>query len=76
MFRFPPETDMHLKNDDSFDRRSILWMLASVVLFATNTLTIRFVAVHFPAADGWVAMLFRGTVGLAVVFSLFGFGRG
>jgi drug/metabolite transporter (DMT)-like permease len=75
MFRFPPETDMHLKNDDSFDRRSILWMLASVVLFATNTLAIRAVAVHFPA-DGWVAMLFRGGVGLIVVFSLFGFGRG
>lgn len=76
MFWFSPETDMHLNNDDSFDRRSILLMLSSVVLFATNTLTIRAVAVHFPAADGWVAMLFRGSVGLAVVFALFGFGRG
>lgn len=67
---------MPLQNDDSFDRRSILLMLGSVVLFATNTLTIRAVAMHTPAADGWVAMLFRGGVGIAVVFALFGFGRG
>lgn len=67
---------MHLKNDDSFDRRSILLMLASVVLFATNVLLIRAVALHAPAADGWVGMLFRGAVGIAVVFALYGFGRG
>lgn len=67
---------MPLKNDDSFDRRSIQLMLASVVLFAANTLMIRAVALHAPAADGWVAMLFRGGVGLVVVFALFGFGRG
>ncbi|MES2658410.1 MAG: DMT family transporter [Verrucomicrobiota bacterium] len=67
---------MHLRNDDSFDRRSILLMLASVVLFATNVLLIRAVALHTPAADGWVGMLFRGGVGLAVVFALHGFGRG
>ena len=65
-----------MQHDDSFDRRSILLMLASVVLFATNTLLIRAVALHAPAADGWVAMLFRGGVGLLVVFALFGFGRG
>lgn len=67
---------MHSPNDDSFDRRSILLMLASVVLFATNTLMIRAVALSAPAVDGWVAMLFRGSVGIAVVFALFGFGRG
>ncbi len=67
---------MHSPNDDSFDRRSILLMLASVVLFATNTLLIRAVALSAPAVDGWVAMLFRGSVGIAVVFALFGFGRG
>ena len=65
-----------MQHDDSFDRRSILLMLASVVLFATNTLLIRAVALHAPTADGWVAMLFRGGVGLLVVFALFGFGRG
>ena len=67
---------MHLKNDDSFDRRSVMLMLGSVVLFAANTLMIRAVALHTPAADGWVAILFRGAVGLAVVYALFGRGRG
>ena len=67
---------MHLKTDDSFDRRSVMLMLGSVVLFAANTLLIRAVALHTPAADGWVAILFRGAVGLAVVYALFGRGRG
>lgn len=67
---------MHLKNDDSLDRRSVMLMLSSVVLFAANTLMIRAVALHTPAADGWVAIIFRGAVGLAVVYALFGRGRG
>ena len=67
---------MHPKNDDSFDRRSVMLMLGSVVLFAANTLMIRAVALHTPAADGWVAILFRGGVGLLVVYALFGMGRG
>ncbi|RYD18881.1 MAG: DMT family transporter [Verrucomicrobiaceae bacterium] len=67
---------MHQRPDDTFDRRSILLMLASVVLFAANTLLIRAAALHAPAADGWVAMLFRGVVGIIVVYALFGFGRG
>ena len=67
---------MHLKNDDSFDRRSVMLMLGSVVLFAANTLMVRAVALHTPAADGWVAIIFRGAVGLAVVYALFGGGRG
>lgn len=62
--------------DDTFDRRSILLMLASVVLFAANTLLIRAAALYSPVADGWVAMLFRGVVGIIVVYTLFGFGRG
>ncbi len=62
--------------DDTFDRRSILLMLASVVLFAANTLLIRAAALYSPVADGWVAMLFRGVVGIIVVYALFGFGRG
>ncbi len=61
---------------DSFDRRSVILMLASVVLFAANTLIIRAVSLQFPAADGWLASLFRGAVGLLVVGALFGFGRG
>lgn len=67
---------MHLKNDDSFDRRSVMLMLGSVVLFATNTLLVRAVALHAPAANGWIAIVFRGAVGTLVVFALFGWGRG
>ncbi len=75
-FRFLTQTDMQLKTDDSFNRRSVILMLGSVVLFAANTLLIRAIALHTPAADGWVAILFRGGVGLLFVFVLFGFGRG
>ncbi len=67
---------MHLNNDDSFDRRSVMLMLASVFLFATNTLLVRAVALHVPAANGWVAIVFRGGVGTIVVFAIFGWGRG
>ena len=51
-------------------------MLGSVVLFATNTLLVRAVALHAPAANGWIAIVFRGAVGTLVVFALFGWGRG
>jgi drug/metabolite transporter (DMT)-like permease len=51
-------------------------MLVSVVLFASNALLVRAVATHAPQADGSLAALLRGVVGLAVVFGLFGFGRG
>ncbi len=67
---------MHQKSDDSFDRRSVTLMLVSVVLFAANTLLIRAVSQHFPLVDGWVATLFRGVIGLVVVFACFGGGRG
>ena len=67
---------MHLKSDDSFDRRSVMLMLASVVLFAVNTLLIRAVAEHSAAVDGWLATLFRGAVGLVVVFAFYSRGRG
>ncbi len=67
---------MHLKNDNSFDRRNVMLMLFSVVLFAANTLLVRAVALHAPAANGWVAIVFRGAVGTLVVFALFGWGRG
>ena len=58
------------------ETRSIVQMLLSVVLFASNALLVRGLALHYPAADGWVASLFRGTIGIAVVLSFFGFGRG
>ena len=50
-------------------------MLSSVVLFAINVLMIRGLSLYFPAADGWVASLFRGVVGLVIVGALF-HGRG
>jgi len=51
-------------------------MLTSVILFSINTLIIRSISQRFPAADGWVASLFRGIVGIVVVFALHGRGRG
>lgn len=51
-------------------------MLASVALFAVNTLMIRVISLHHPAVDGWIATIFRGAVGLIVVFSVFGNSRG
>jgi drug/metabolite transporter (DMT)-like permease len=67
---------MHLKNDDSFDCRGVLLMLASVILFAANTLLIRAISQYAPAADGWVATIFRGGVGLVVVYLFYGRGGG
>ena len=67
---------MHLKPDDSFSPRSVMLMLGSVALFAVNTLLIRAVAQHTPAAGGWVATFFRGGIGLLVVFGVYGWGRG
>lgn len=71
-----PKSDMPVKNDSPHDFRSILPMLISVVLFSVNTLIVRAVAVHAPAADGWIASVFRGFVGLIVVIALHGRGRG
>jgi drug/metabolite transporter (DMT)-like permease len=67
---------MHFSSDDTFSHRSQLLMLGSVILFAANTLLIRAIALHMPIADGWIAMLFRGVVGLLFVFAVYGFGRG
>jgi drug/metabolite transporter (DMT)-like permease len=67
---------MHTTQDDPPGCRSMTLMLASVVLFAANTLAIRAVSLHFPAADAWLASFFRGIIGLTVVFALYGRGRG
>ncbi len=56
--------------------RGVLLMLLSVLLFATNTLLLRYVTMHLPQADGWLALLCRGAVGMAMVGALYGFGRG
>ncbi len=65
-----------MHNDDSFNYRSTVLMLGSVVLFAANTLLVRAVALHTPSFDGWVAIAFRSAVGLLVVYALFSHGRG
>jgi len=64
------------QHDKPPDHRSLILMLASVVLFSINTLLIRAISQHFPAADGWIASLFRGVIGMAVVIALHGGGRG
>jgi drug/metabolite transporter (DMT)-like permease len=58
------------------DRRGLALMLLSVVLFAANTLLIRGIAAVVPAADGWLASLYRGVVGLVIVALFYGAGRG
>lgn len=58
------------------ESRSIGLMLGSVLLFAVNALLIRGIHMSVPAADGWVASLFRGAVGMLVVIAMFGWGRG
>jgi len=82
-FSFPAEivsepTETTMTEPPAFlsDRRSIFLMLSSIVLFSVNTLIIRGISAHVPAADGWMASLFRGFVGLIVVSAIYGFGRG
>lgn len=47
-------------------------MSASVLFFAVNILIIRGLSLAVPQADGWVASLFRGVVGLTIVGLFFG----
>ncbi|WP_193213804.1 DMT family transporter [Luteolibacter marinus] len=65
-----------MKPPDTNDPRGFLLMLLSVFLFAANTLLLRALGLHFPAADGWMAALYRGIVGMLMVAALYGFGRG
>ncbi len=65
-----------MKTDPTHDPSGISLMLLSVFLFAANTLLLRGIALHLPAADGWVAALYRGAVGMLMVAALYGFGRG
>ncbi|GAA5482778.1 DMT family transporter [Haloferula sargassicola] len=53
------------------EKTGITLMLGSVVAFAANALLIRGLSLAVPAADGWVASLFRGVVGLLVVALFF-----
>ncbi|MCW1885221.1 DMT family transporter [Luteolibacter flavescens] len=65
-----------MKPPDAHDPRGLALMLLSVFLFAANTLLLRALSLHLPAADGWMGALYRGTVGMLMVAALYGFGRG
>lgn len=60
-----------VKDDESGDFGGVLWMLASVVLFTANTLLIKAASLATADADGWVAMLFRGVIGIVLLQALY-----
>lgn len=62
--------------DESFDLKGVLWMLASAILFAANTLLIRAASMASTDADGWMATLFRGVIGILLLLVFFSKGRG
>src|SRR6187551_2903676 len=65
-----------MKTTDTPEPRGVILMLLSVFLFAANTLLVRAVSLRLPEADGWMALLCRGVVGMGMVAGLYGFGRG
>lgn len=62
--------------DERPDLKGVLWMLASVVLFAANTLLIRAASEVSGVGDGWMASLFRGFIGVVLLQVLYRNGRG
>lgn len=62
--------------DEQLDLKGVAWMLASVVLFAGNTLMIRAASLVTDGADGWMAALFRGAVGVLILVFFYSNGRG
>jgi len=60
---------------EHFDLRGVLWMLASAVLFAGNTLLIRAAALISEDANGWVATFFRGAVGVFLLLLFYSRGK-
>lgn len=61
---------------ESFDLKGVVWMLASAFLFAGNTLLIRAASLASDGADGWMATLFRGVIGMALLVVFYSNGRG
>ena len=57
------------------EARALGLMFGSVFLFAANILVLRGLSLAVPEADGWMASLFRGGVGMAIVLAVFS-GRG
>lgn len=62
--------------DEQLDLKGVGWMLASAFLFAGNTLLIRAASLASAGADGWMATLFRGVVGVALLVVFYSNGRG
>ncbi len=62
--------------DEELDLKGVGWMLASAFLFAGNTLLIRAASMVSAGSDGWMATLFRGMVGVALLVVFFSNGRG
>ena len=60
-----------MKPPDPNDPRGLALMLLSVFLFAANTLLLRALSLHLPAADGWTGILYRGAVGMLIVAALY-----
>lgn len=57
-------------------QRSVALMLLALLFITTNVLLLRGLAFHVPGANGWVGILFRGTVGLGLLLSLYDGSRG
>jgi drug/metabolite transporter (DMT)-like permease len=62
--------------DEQLDLKGVMWMLASAFLFAGNTLLIRGASLTSAGADGWMATLFRGAVGVLLLVVFYSNGRG
>jgi drug/metabolite transporter (DMT)-like permease len=56
-----------VKDDESGEFGGVFWMLASVVLFTANTLLIKAASLLCADADGWMAILFRGVIGIVLL---------
>ena len=63
-------------DDECLDLKGVGWMLASAFLFAGNTLLIRAASLASSGADGWMATLFRGLVGVLLLVVFYSNGRG
>lgn len=62
--------------DENLDLKGACWMIGSAILFAGNTLLIRAASLAAPGADGWLATLFRGAVGIGLLVVFYSGGRG